>query len=420
MVAAAGDQAGSLALVGGLVIDGTGRAPIENGVVLIKGNRIAAVGRYGELSIPTDAEVIDVSGKAVLPGLIDMHVHLNDGSAVPLSLFVSAGVTSVRDVGNFTEVVKRLAEQNQAPRIFYSGESLHSGPYTHISFATRVKTEKEARRAVRQCVQAGASLIKLADDISPEILRAIIEEAHSYGLPVTYDFGARNRTIDAATAIEMGLDGIEHASGIPSAVRSNRAPAPKSEELVYWDWRYKDKAKEQALIDAMVARGTFLTPTLVTLEKSALPIEAALEGEPAAGLVPLELKAIWQWKKRNGSPSWREMWAFHLENTASFVARFVRAGGRVVAGSDTPTPGVVPGYGLHRELELLVEAGLMPLQAIQAATKNAAEFLAKGSELGTLEPGKLADIIVVSGNPLSDISAIRKISLVILDGRQVK
>lgn len=112
-------QAGSLALVGGLVVDGTGRAPIENGVVLVKGNRIAAVGRRGELSIPADAEVIDVSGKAVLPGLIDMHVHLNDGSAVPLSLFVSAGVTSVRDVGNFTRVVKRLAEQNRAPRIFY-------------------------------------------------------------------------------------------------------------------------------------------------------------------------------------------------------------------------------------------------------------------------------------------------------------
>jgi imidazolonepropionase-like amidohydrolase len=412
------ERADSLAIVGATLVDGRGGPPTPNTTILVRGGRIVKVGTVGDVEIPPDAVLIRADGQTVLPGLIDMHVHLNKGT--DLHLFIGAGVTSVRDVGNLTDQVTALARgtgtnEIVGPRVFYSGESFASrGGFS--PFQRPTKDVSEARAEVRKRIASGASVIKIVNDITPDLVEAIVDEAHRAGLPVTADI-LGNRLVNANVAIALGVDGLEHVSGVPQAVATEHSPADFPEAInikALFGWLYADSLKEARLIDTIVTRGTYIVPTLAVLEvRSPIPRPT----DPGSEFMSENLKGLWSAIGRSGRSNATVDAAFltHFIYSRQFVGKLNGAGGRIAAGTDTPTPGLVPGFSLHRELELLVQAGLTPSEAIQAATSTAARFLGKDRDLGTVEPGKLADMVIISGAPHRQISDIRKIRTVVKD-----
>jgi imidazolonepropionase-like amidohydrolase len=354
-----------------------------------------------------------------------MHVHLIKGD--DLQLFIAAGVTTVRDVGNFTDQVVGLATRTQSgeivgPRIFFSGESfIHENGFAQWQRPTN--DANEARNEVKKRIAAGASVIKVVADITPDLVQAIVEEAHRAQVPVTADI-LGNGLVTAERAIQLGVDGLEHVGGVPQSIQSDAAPTRFSEP-VSWNalmaWIYADPQKEAALIKLMVERGTYVVPTFVVMEYF-FPLAVPHAVDPTERYVSQRLRSFWTGDGRLPSLSSASDRAsesgflVHFVAAQRFVAKLDAAGGRIVAGTDEPTPGVVPGFSLHRELELLVQAGLTPMRAIQAATKTAAEFLGKSDELGTIEAGKLADIIVVDGQPHRRIRDIRQVHTVLKNG----
>jgi imidazolonepropionase-like amidohydrolase len=417
--------AAATVILGGTLIDGNGGPPVENSAVVIRGDRIVAVGKVADVSIPPNAVVIQAEGKTVLPGLIDMHVHLIKGD--DLHLFIAAGVTTVRDLGNFTDQVAGLTKRTRSgeiigPRIFFSGESfIHEDGFAQWQRPT--KDANEARAEVKRRIAAGASVIKIVADITPDLVEAIVEEAHRAQVPVTADI-LGNGLVTAERAVQLGVDGLEHVSGVPQSIQSDAAPTRFSEPVsrnALMAWIYADPQKEAALITLMVERGTYVVPTFVVMEYF-FPLAVPYAVDPAERYVSPRLRSFWTGDDRLPSLSSASDRAsesgflVHFVAAQRFVAKLDAAGGRIVAGTDAPTPGVVPGFSLHRELELLVRAGVTPMRAIQAATKTASEFLGKSDELGTIEAGKLADIIVVDGQPHRRIGDVRQIHTVLKNG----
>ena len=402
-------SARSFAIVGATLIDGKGGPPLENSTVLVCGERICNVGKAGQFPVPPEARRIDATGKFILPGLIDMHVHLNKGDS--LELFLAAGVTTVRDLADSTDWVRQLrqwTETNQVvgPRIFYAGEALNK-----LNGDT---TAAQAVAEVQQRIANGASVIKIVNDTRPDLVAAVVQEAHRLHTPVTADlFG--NLTLSAAQGIALGLDGIEHLSGVPRSIQAGDAlPLSRPVDALY-GWLDKDERKEAALVAEIVRRGTYMTPTFAMLEAVA---RVPRPGDPGAQYLAPRLK----WYSTASEylsrfdPGRQTAFAVHYTASRAFIAKVAAAGGRITAGTDTPTPGVTPGYSLHRELELLANSGLTPMGAIQAATRTAAECLGRSADLGTIEPGKLADLLVTAGSPSTQISDIRRLELVFKGG----
>jgi imidazolonepropionase-like amidohydrolase len=417
--------AAPIAILGGTLIDGNGGAPVENSAIVLRDQRIVEVGRAADVRIPPDAVRIQASGKTVLPGLIDMHVHLFKGD--DLHLFIAAGVTTVRDVGGFTDQMVRLADGTRSgellgPRVFFSGESfIHESGFAQWQRPT--KNPDEARVEVKKRIASGASVIKIVSDITPDLVQAIVEEAHRANVPVTADI-LGNGVVTAERAIRLGVDGLEHVSGVPQSIQADDAPTHFSEPVsnkAMLAWMYADKQKEQALIQLMIERGTYVVPTFSVMQML-FPEGVPVPDDPAVRYVSERLRAFWTGVDRIPSLSsatdraLEDAFLVHFAYSQPFVRRLDAAGGRIVAGTDEPTPGLVPGFSLHREMELLVEAGLTPMRAIQAATKTAAQFLGKSNELGTIEVGKLADLIVVDGQPHVRIGDIRQVRTVLKNG----
>jgi len=411
-------RANVIAILGGTLIDGTGSPPLAKSAIVVRGNRIVQVGKEGKIAIPPDAMRIRADGETILPGLIDMHVHHNQGH--DLHLFLAAGVTTVRDVGNLTAQIVPLERGTRSqeiigPRIFFSGESfVHQYGFSPWQRPTR--DAMEAREEVRKRISSGASVIKIVNDITPELVEAIVDEAHQSRIPVTADI-LGNGLVTAARAIGLGVDGLEHVSGVPQSIVVEHSPADFSEPTSFkalFGWLYTDPRMETALIDSIVRRGTYIVPTLAVLEtQSGVPAPK----DPAAEAISEGMQALW--KTLRSFPDNTEadlaFWT-HFISSQQFVAKMSHVGGHIVAGTDTRSPGLVPGFSMHRELELLVQAGLNPMQALQAATKTAADFLGKSREVGTLEAGKLADIIIVDGAPHVRISDIRRVQTVLTGG----
>lgn len=406
MTAIGQEQSRPLALVGANVIDGTGAPPLHDSVILIENGRITAVGPRSKTKIPEGFEWRDLSSLTVLPGLIDSHVHLtfallkgpNDPKADAiingvLQEFLRHGVTSIRDLGAgypwIIELRRSVAEgRRTGPRIFAAGPML-TAPGGHpagtllvgnkgaIASGTRQLTTPEGGRAtVRELAEGGVDVIKAVVDsggrrnrpqtfptLNAETLAAIVEEAHKAGLPVTVHWG---NVAELPGIIAAHPDQIEH---------SGYAPIP------------------QPLISEIAASEIVVDPTLVIMAA----VTNADEQRIPASEFSQEFKA--------GS----------LEN----VRRLHAAGVEITAGTDSPLGNLHCGESLQRELELLVETGLSPMEAIQAATSRPANLLKRGSEIGTIQVGKRADLIAVAGNPLQSISNIRNVRLVMLDGQVI-
>ena len=395
-----------LAIKGGLLIDGTGKAPIPNSVVVIEGGTIKAVGAAGNVTIPPRAHIIEADNRIVLPGLIDMHVHYRDWMD---PLFLSHGVTTVRDVGNNLEYILQARKRShiegaRKPRIYTSGAFLDGSPPVFgedLSFV--VTTPQEAKAAASKLVASNVDCLKTQQKITLPLLQAITEVAQREHVPVVVHLGdSKMGNIKASDAILLGVKNIEHGSGINFITVS--------------------QSELEAISDMIVAHSIYVTPTLFMEEQFSRLLDPELKKDPLLKQTPPYVFKFWEttfgvntwWTERNSS-----LHRAILKKRMQFVGILIKKGGLIVAGTDTPVPYVFPGESLHRELELLVSAGLTPMQAVMAATKTAAELLGHADRFGTLQAGRSADIQLLGANPLENISNVRSVEMVFRDGKMM-
>jgi imidazolonepropionase-like amidohydrolase len=403
-----------------------GVAALPGQSVLVKGDRITAVGPAETISIPASARRVDGRGKFVLPGLADMHVHLEyfDTPDI-LSLFVVNGVTTVRNMDGRPQILewKRQAAQNRllAPRIATAGPLLDGRPPVRPD-NTIVDGEADARAAVRAQAKAGYDFIKVYSALSAESFRAIIETARNERLAVA---GHVPRAVGLDAFLAAGGASIEHLADYASAIEADDSPFKGKP---HWIKRFLgmpvDAAKLRAVAQEQAGAGVWTTPTLIQSQRALLratEVTAQLRSAEAH-YIPVDGRKQWQ---DIASGATRRMddddWKLAAVGNANRmrVARALRDGGvGILAGTDTPNPFVTPGFSLHDELELLVKAGLTPGEALAAATREAARFAAS-DDWGAVEPGKAADLLVLDANPLQDINHTRRIHAVMLRGRWI-
>jgi len=428
---------------GGRLVDGTGGRPIDNATIVINDNRITRVAQ-GRVDLPKEARIIDASGKTVLPGLIDNHVHYRNHSG---ALFLAHGITSVRDLGNPVDWI--LAQRSAValgkvagPRIFCAGGGFY-GRAT-ADFHMVPANPEEARSMTKRLIERGMDYAKLHLGVPLDIARAVAEEAHAAGFRVTDHLDA-----SILPYAEAGVDGVEHATGCAEATIRSEEGRKKLASIKLWlakflgPWTLAERDHFAEVTEFLARKGTFIEPTMV-LWGSSLGMRDKWEREDYellknSGLsyIPEDQRLLWldhHYVAYGVRPKEEPEQDVVVGNRYSiygilpedqlreghrrlqeFLCQLVKAGGNVVTGTDGGAA-VIPGISLHRELELMVQAGLSPMQAIQAATKVGADYLGKLSELGTVEEGKLADLIVVRGNPLEDITHARRIDVVIKDG----
>jgi len=399
---------GAVAVTNVTIIDGIGGAPIADGVVVVEGGRIVAVGPNAQVAVPDGATIVDAAGGAVMPGLADMHVHMVggwDGVSTEmlgyrryLNALLHAGVTTVFDAGNVLPFIQQIQAEIEAgrlpgPRVYMAGP-LVDGPVPIWPPITYFTFEASAMwRHASQLAAAGVDALKGYAGLNAEMVDSLVSAGAEFGLPVIVDLGSRG---DYAAAVEAGILARAHA---PSG--------PLSDDE----------------IAAMVEHGTATITTLAVLESFARRrlSDLAFLDHPliAATTPPWFLDALREHATRSLSDQEAELAAAieeRLMTAMTNVKRLSDAGVLLVAGTDAPYPGVFQGEGIHRELELLVEAGLTPLQAVTVATHNAARLMGASDEWGTIAPGMAADLLVVRGNPAEDISATRDILAVIQHG----
>jgi imidazolonepropionase-like amidohydrolase len=389
---------GVFALSGATVIDGRGGPPLKDATVVVAGSRIIAVGERTAIKIPVGAGYVDARGKTILPGLWDMHAHYTQvemGAA-----YLAAGVTAARDCGNdldFILPVRGAINKGGllGPRLFLAGYV--DGEGKDGLGSVRAGTPEAARAVVRRYHEAGFEQIKIYGGalMRADVVRAITDEAHRLKMAVT---GHVPRELSAIQAVELGYDQINHIGFLLPLFRA-RHVKPEAGRLPPLDL---DSADARRALQFFRDKGTVIEPTLARFELNTRPAGAPFSYvEPGAGKAPRELAEIY-----NGT-------GVDAEQAAAVLVALHRAGVPVVAGIDL----AVPGHSLHRELELYVQAGLSPMEAIKAATSVAARAMGMEYETGTIEVGKRADLIIVDGDPLASISDLRKVESVVTNGR---
>ncbi|MDQ6829238.1 MAG: amidohydrolase family protein, partial [Gemmatimonadota bacterium] len=378
---------GSMALVGATLIDGTGRDAIPDATVVIADGRITAAGARASTAIPAAARRIDARGKTIVPGLWDMHTHLMQMEWAPV--YLATGVTTVRDMGNeldFIVALRAAVESRRAlgPHMLLAGLVDGGGP--NAFGALNATTPEEGRAIVRRYHSLGFEQMKLYDLLKPDVVGAITGEAHRLGMTVT---GHVPRALGLLPAVDSGMDQIAH---LP--IRGD--PASDSVRLV---------------IDSLKAHGTVIDPTASWGEllghSTALSVESFQPG--VSSLPPVLAQRI----TRMGVVGLDTGVARErLARTLRVIGMLHDAGVPVVAGTDEG----VPGFSLYREIELYAAAGFSPIEALRAATAVPARAMGMAEKVGTIEPGKRADLIVLDGNPLDDVRKIRTVRQVMTRG----
>ena len=423
------------------VIDGTGHSPQQDQTVVISGGRIIAVGPVGRTKFDKTAHVIDGQGKFLIPGLSDMHVHIAGVSADPawskdvlLPLLLANGITGVRDMGGDLEVLlswKHDIESGKllGPHIVAAGPWLAGGGRkTPEQFP--VANVGEARAAVRELKQRGADFIKIISLPSREALFAVAEEARKQGISFA---GHLPLDVSAAEASDAGMHSIEHFYYSAFALSLSTKEEALRPLLIAAE-RKRDSAaaatitsdaiasygpeKAAVLWSKLKANGTRVTPTLEGIYVAGPPSTIAADRSSLTFIPVPVLKAWRSGVADNSAASARVNTVAKLsENDWKLTGEIETAGVRLLAGSDSLDEGVIPGFSLHLELSQLVKAGLTPMEAIHAATAEAAEFLGRTKDFGIVETGKVADVILLEANPVENIANTRKILAVIRDGR---
>jgi imidazolonepropionase-like amidohydrolase len=393
----------TLAITHVAVVDTAGGPVQRDMTVIIVGGRIATIGKSRTVKIHRDARVINASGKFLIPGLWDMHVHIDNDAfdkTAYLPLFIVNGVNGIRIMNGTPQhhLWRQEIESGalSGPRMVIASRII-DGPNSFVSGAVSVNNEEEARAAVRKAKQEGADLVKVHDTLPREAYFAVIDESKRLGLPVE---GHVPASITAKEASEAGQKSIEHFTGLTEAET--------------------DTAKADTLIGIFKQNHTWICPTLIMRHNYAVLDDRSLANDPRLRYVKPSWKNSWL-SMTNGSGNVPAAeWAGRREivrREEALVSRFQKAGVGILAGTDDISPYVMPGFSLHDELVLLVESGLTPMQALQTATLNPAKFFNQLDSLGTVGKGKFADLVLLNANPLEDIRNTTKISAVVMNGR---
>ena len=394
--------------------------------VIVEGARISRIGPADTTPIPAGAIRIDGGGKFVIPGLADMHVHLEyfDTPDI-LALFVVNGVTTVRNMDGRPLILdwKRQAAENSltSPRISTAGPLLDGRPPV-LPDNTVVVTADEARAAVNAQASAGYDFVKIYSALSPDAFRAIVETAREHRLPVA---GHVPRAVGLDTFLTQGAASIEHLSDYASAIESDSSPFKGKP---HWIKRFLgmpiDALRLQAVAQKQASVGVWSVPTLIQPLRAMLRADDLKERMASAEVRYMPAGGRNRWHNMASAAAGRmddDDWKLAAQGAVNRlqVVSTLRSGGvGILAGTDTPNPFVVPGFSLHDELELLVAAGFPPGDALAAATREAARFAA-APDWGVVETGKVADLVVLDANPLDRISHTRRIHGVMLRGRWI-
>ena len=429
----------TLVVQGGKLIDGTGRTPIENSVIVIQGGRFQAVGSRGEVSIPAGAEVIDVRGKTVLPGFIDGHGHLEDFHG---ELYLHLGITTCANIEIYQDGPWTLAQKQgtalgkiRGPRIWMSGRAIGGVSTEHDAFGSRtfrgnilVTTPEEVRQAVQRKKEVGCEILKVNEFLSSDLLKVACDEAHRL------DMAVAAHSWDVAGSVSADVDAIEHIwsvgySSIPyiparRKLAEDRLGGVIDQELA---GAYYQTENFDAVIGAMVEHRVAWTPTIAKWLRPLSPSAARFRereneilNDPDADL-PAAVRAVadnaYDKLLKRYTPKQLEQAKVGYEKTNEFIRRFVQAGGILKEGSDPPRG--MAALLMHQALVMDVEAGVPPMTAIQAATLNVARTFKKEKDYGSVEPGKVADLSIVDGDPLKDIWMTQNVTMVIMDGKVI-
>ena len=427
------------------LIDGTD-APAQSGMsVAVDGDRIVAVGRTGKLKVGTPATKIDGKGMSLIPGLWDMHVHLAGYRERALPLFLANGVTTIRELGGDLKESGYVRQEVRAgrmlgPDVLIAGPILDGVQITKARPLGRlaVPTPESARRAVDSLATIGVDVIKVHSQTPRASYFAILDQARKHHLVVA---GHVPDGVLATEAIDSGQRTIEHDWGIGLA-NSSRGTALQG-WLLEQLGRYIDTAKTRfrlwpyvsyriavgdsanasydwntalAFAKAAAGKDVWFDPTLVVLHTQALKNEPAARDLPELRFVPKAAREFEDGVPATSTQADIDRGRVRWTHTMRTFRALVEAKAKFVTGTDAAVMPLVPGFSLHRELALLVEMGLTPLSALQAATRNAALAMNK-PDLGTIEPGKIASLVLLSADPLADIRNVKAIQTVMLRGR---
>ena len=432
-------RAQTLVIQGGTLIDGTGRPPIDNSVIVIEGDRFKAVGRSGEVAIPAGAQVVDVRGRTVLPGFIDGHCHWE---AFWGELYLHLGITTCVEIETNQNGPWALAQKDgtnlgkiRGPRLWPSGQAIGAREgelETEGSRAwrgyIRVDNADQVRAAVAQKKKDGYDVIKLSEYLTPDLVKAAAEEAHRLGMGVT------SHSWDAIASANAGVDGIEHiwSVGYTSIMDLDRRRKLAIDRTAGRIDAEEAGALYQAenfdkVIAAMVDHRVAWTPTIAKWLRPLSPRaqrfwqkEQEILANPGANF-PVAVRVITEYTTeklfKRYRPEQLERTRIGYAKANDFIHRFVQAGGILKEGSDSPRG--MAGLLMHEALTMDVEAGVPPMTAIEAATLNVARTFHKDKDYGSVEPGKVADLSIVEGNPLQDMWATTNVKTVVMNGKVV-
>lgn len=430
-------EAPAIALKNVRVIDGTGAAAVEDQTIVIVDGKIQSVGPGSSVSVPPNAQVLDLKGYTVLPGLVGMHDHMffpmggsppmysNMGISFP-RLYLALGVTTIRTTGSvvpYTDLeIKKLIDNGRmiGPKMHITAPYLEGrGSFTPVMHT--LTGPDDARRMVNFWADSGATSFKVYMNISRDELRAVVEEAHKRQLKVT----GHLCSIGYREAAEIGIDDLEHGLMADSEFVPNKQPdqCPVG-GAVPASLRQLDVngPAAQETIRTLIAKNVAITSTLPVFEAGQAPLTQSGIGAASALMNPrvfavMSPEARVRYLTARARVSSTGDFVTILRKAMDFERAFVKAGGLLIAGLDpTGNGGVVAGFGDLRQVELLVEAGFTPVEAIKIASFNGAKFLGEDARIGSIAPGKQADLMVVKGNPAATIVDIEKVEIVFKDG----
>jgi imidazolonepropionase-like amidohydrolase len=406
---------GPLALVHASLFDAESGQVLPNRTVVVTGNRITAVGADGQVALPRNAETVDAAGKTLLPGLWDMHVHLAPGDGL---LHMACGVTSVRDLANDTGALLamrgRFDEGSEiGPRVVMAGFIDGRGPYQG---PTKVfaDNEDEAKAAIENYARLGYVQIKVYSSLKPELLPKIVEMAHAHGMRVS---GHVPSGMNAEQFVRDGVDEIQHMNFIflnfMPQVKDTRTPARFTEVAAHGAELDPNSDQVRAFIQLLKERHIVLDPTLSIFEGMLddRPGKVAEGFAAVAGNMPAQVRRGFLYGGLEVPDGMDQRYRDSFQRMLDMTRALYGSGIPIVAGTDD-----LAGFTLHRELELYVKAGIPAPMVLQIATLGAARVVKRDSELGSITPGKLADMILVEGDPARHISDIRRVRTVIRDG----
>ena len=411
----------SIAITRVSVIDGDAPSPRTDQTVVIDGNRIVRVGASGSVAVPPGARIVDGRGKFLLPGFWDMHVHTAiSGGRDLLSLYVANGVTGVRDMAGDWDTLKSWRSeigrgQLVGPRIIASGPYLEGGdvPIPHLLARNAV----EASAGVDSLIALGVDFIKVHSQLNAESYFAIARRARERGVVFA---GHVPRVVGSAAASDSGQKSIEHLLGIPAECTPADSVALAPRYTVQGALGRCSSDDLAPLYEKFVRNGTYVTPTFTAQVEVAVWPTRAVPGDSLAHYLP---KAVRDYVAQifpmpdSIPPNADSVGRAMLEKRLRQVSAMQHAGVHILTGTDAPLRNSPPGFGLHEELALLVSGGMAPFEALRSATLEPARYFGMLDSLGTIAPGKLADLLLLDANPLQDIRNTRRISAVVANGR---